>query len=161
LEDEVAAKASQDRERRRRVVAAGRGLRDLRIELAVLNHRVGTQVELRDLDFDCLDVIALSGPLTPSALAGRVGVHAATLTGILNRLEAGGWITRERVEGDRRAVLVRTTPEGQREIYGLFDGMQSRLESICDSYSDKELDTIVDFLERTVAAGQASSDELD
>jgi DNA-binding MarR family transcriptional regulator len=157
----VAAKPSQDRARRRRIVAATRGLRDLRIELAVLNHRVGARVELRDLDFDCLDVIARSGPLTPSALAGRVGVHVATMTGILNRLETGGWITRTSVPADRRAVLVGTTPERQRELYGLFDGMNTRLEEICDHYTDQELDTIVDFLQRTVAAGQASSDDLD
>jgi len=133
----------------------------LRIELAVLNHRVGTRVELRDLDLDCLDVIASSGPLTPSALAGRVGVHVATMTGILSRLETGGWITRTSVPDDRRAVLVGTTPDRQRELYGLFDGMNTRLEEICDRYSDDELDTIVDFLKHTVAAGQASSDDLD
>jgi DNA-binding MarR family transcriptional regulator len=157
----VAEKLSKDRARRRRIVAATRGLRDLRIELAVLNHRVGTRVELRDLDLDCLDVIASSGPLTPSALAGRVGVHVATMTGILSRLETGGWITRTSVPDDRRAVLVGTTPDRQRELYGLFDGMNTRLEEICDRYSDDELDTIIDFLQHTVAAGQASSDDLD
>jgi len=157
----VAEKPSKDRARRRRIVAATRGLRDLRIELAVLNHRVGARVELRDLDFDCLDVIARSGPLTPSALAGRVGVHVATMTGILTRLETGGWITRTSVPADRRAVLVGTTPDRQRELYGLFDAMNTRLEEICEGYSDQELDTIVDFLQRTVAAGQASSDDLD
>jgi DNA-binding MarR family transcriptional regulator len=157
----VAEKLSKDRARRRRIVAATRGLRDLRIELAVLNHRVGTRVELRDLDLDCLDVIASSGPLTPSALAGRVGVHVATMTGILSRLETGGWITRTSVPDDRRAVLVGTTPDRQRELYGLFDGMNTRLEEICGRYSDDELDTIVDFLQHTVAAGQASSDDLE
>jgi DNA-binding MarR family transcriptional regulator len=157
----VTEKPSKNRGRRRRIIAATRGLRDLRIELAVLNHRVGTRVELRDLDLDCLDVIASSGPLTPSALAGRVGVHVATMTGILSRLETGGWITRTSVPDDRRAVLVGTTPDRQRELYGLFDGMNTRLEKICDRYSDEELDTIVDFLQRTVAAGQASSDDLD
>jgi DNA-binding MarR family transcriptional regulator len=143
------------------VAAVGQALRDLRIELAVLNHRVGSQVELRDLDFDCLDVVARSGPLTPSALASRVGVHVATMTGILSRLEAGGWITREPSPEDRRAVLVGTTADGQRELYRLFGGMNGRLQEICETYSDQELDTIVDFLQRTVAAGQASSDELD
>jgi DNA-binding MarR family transcriptional regulator len=157
----VADERSRDRERRRAVAAVGRGLRDLRIELAVLNHRVGTRVELRDLDFDCLDVVARHGPLTPSALAGRVGVHLATMTGILNRLEAGGWITRSRVEDDRRAVLVGTTADRQRELYGIFDGMNTRLEEICGEYSDQELETIVDFLQRTTSAGQASSGELD
>jgi DNA-binding MarR family transcriptional regulator len=161
MEGEVTEKQRHGRERRRRVAAVGRVLRDLRIELAVLNHRVGTRVELRDLDFDCLDVIARSGPLTPSVLASRLGVHVATMTGILSRLEQGGWITRAPVQGDRRAVLVGATPNRQRELYGLFDGMNTRLEEICDRYSDEELDTIVDFLQRTIEAGQASSDDLD
>ncbi len=70
------------RERRRKVVAATNALRDLRVELAVLNHRVGKRVELKDLDLDCLDVVARDGPISPSALADRVGVHLATMTGI-------------------------------------------------------------------------------
>jgi hypothetical protein len=48
------------RERRRKVAAVTNALRDLRIELAVLNHRVGNQVELKDLDF-----------LTRTVAAGR------------------------------------------------------------------------------------------
>ena len=52
-----------DRERRRLVTATKRGLRDLRIELSVLNHRVSNRVELKDIDFDCLDVIVRHGPL--------------------------------------------------------------------------------------------------
>src|SRR5690348_172621 len=103
-----------DRDRRRRETAVLSGLRDLRIELAVLNHRVGSKAELKDLDFDCLDVVARHGPLTPSALAARVGVHVATMTGILNRLEQGGWVTRTRSDDDRRAVVVTSTPDRQR-----------------------------------------------
>jgi DNA-binding MarR family transcriptional regulator len=136
-------------------------LRDVRIELAVLNHRVGKRVELKDLDFDCLDVIARHGPISPTALAGRVGVHAATMTGILGRLEAGGWIERERAEGDRRAVVVASTPHRQRDLYEAFGGMNTRMHSICDRYTDEELDTIADFLRRTVAAGRTSADEID
>lgn len=148
------------RERRRRITAVTSCLRDLRIELAVLNHRIGTRIELKDLDFDCLDVIARHGPISPSALAGRVGVHPATMTGILNRLDEGGWITRDRAKGDRRAVVVASKPDRQRELYGIFGGMNTRMGRICDRYSDKELDTIEDFLRRTVAAGCASSDEI-
>ena len=148
------------RERRRRVAAVTSALRDLRIELAVLDHRVGNRAELRDIDFDCLDVVSRSGPITPSALAARVGVHAATMTGILNRLEDGGWITRRPAENDRRAVVVASTPDRQRQIYELFGGMNTRMGQICDRYTDGELDTITDFLTRTVAAGRDSSDEI-
>jgi DNA-binding MarR family transcriptional regulator len=148
------------RERRRRETAVLSGLRDLRIELAVLNHRVGGRVQLKDLDFDCLDVIARHGPISPTALAGRVGVHVATMTGILSRLEDGGWITRSPAEGDRRGVVVASTPERQREVYGLFGGMNSRMGGICARYSDEELEAIADFLGRTVQAGRESVDEI-
>ena len=130
------------RERRRRVAAVTNALRDLRIELAVLNHRVGKRVELKDLDFDCLDVIARHGPISPSALADRVGVHLATMTGILSRLEEGGWTTRDRSANDRRAVVVASVPGRQRELFWIFGGMNTRMGRICDSYTDDELDLI-------------------
>ena len=149
-----------DRDRRRRESAVLSGLRDLRIELAVLNHRVGNKAELKDLDFDCLDVVARHGPLAPSALAARVGVHVATMTGILNRLEEGGWVTRTRSDDDRRAVVVTSTPDRQREIYRMFGGMNSRMAEILSGYSDGELTAIADFLDRTVAAGRAAADEV-
>lgn len=148
------------RERRRKMTAVLSALRDVRIELAVLNHRVGKRVELKDLDFDCLDVIARHGPISPTALAGRVGVHAATMTGILNRLEAGGWIDRERAEDDRRAVVIASTPHRQRDLYEVFGEMNTRMTTICDRYTDEELDTIADFLDRTIAAGRTSADEI-
>jgi DNA-binding MarR family transcriptional regulator len=147
-----------DRDRRRRETAVLSGLRDLRIELAVLNHRVGTKAELKDLDFDCLDVIARHGPLTPSALAARVGVHVATMTGILNRLEEHGWVTRSRSDDDRRVVVVASTADRQREIYRMFGGMNARMAEILSGYSDADLATIADFIDRTVSAGRAAAD---
>ncbi len=135
-------------------------LRELRIELAVLNHRVGAQIEIKDVDFDCLDVITRHGPISPSTLARRVGVHLATMTGILDRLERGGWIMRDRHESDRRAVLVQGVAAKQRDIVRLYDGMNRSLGEILDSYSDDEIDLIVDFLRRCTAAGQSATDRL-
>jgi DNA-binding MarR family transcriptional regulator len=135
-------------------------LRDLRVELEVLNHRVGKRVRLRDLDLDCLDVISRQGPISPSALAGRMGVHLATMTGVLDRLEQGGWVTRDRARGDRRAVVLAAPPERQREVYAQFSGMNTRMAKILAGYSDDQLDAIADFLHRATAAGRASSDEI-
>jgi DNA-binding MarR family transcriptional regulator len=149
------------KERRGKINAALGSLWDLRIELAVLNHRVGTRVELRDLDFDCLDVIARHGPISPGALAGRIGVHLATMTGILSRLEDDGWITRERADTDRRSVVVASTPARQRELYEIWGVMNARMGKVCDRYTDEQLDVIADFLQQTVAAGRVSADEID
>jgi DNA-binding MarR family transcriptional regulator len=79
-------------------------LRELSIHLSLLNHHVGARLGLKDVDLDCLDLISRHGPLTPSVLARRAGLHPATMTGILDRLERGGRVARERDPSDRRAA---------------------------------------------------------
>ena len=148
------------RARRQRITEAKQSLRELRIELSVLNHRVGSQSEIKDVDFDCLDVITRYGPISPTTLARRIGVHAATMTGILDRLERGGWIVRDRDERDRRAVLVRGVPGKQRDIIKLYRGMNSSLDEILDSYSDDQINLVVDFLRRCTQAGHSATDQL-
>jgi len=148
------------RARRRRIAEAKQSLRELRIELAVLNHRVGSRIEIKDVDFDCLDVITRHGPISPTTLARRIGVHLATMTGILDRLERGGWIMRDRVESDRRAVLVRGVSDKQRDIVQLYDGMNSSLDKILESYSDDQIDLVIDFLRRCAEAGQSATNQL-
>jgi DNA-binding MarR family transcriptional regulator len=158
-ENESATREAK-RARRRRIAAAKQSLRELRIELAVLNHRVGSKIEIKDIDLDCLDMIVRHGPISPTALARRVGVHLATMTGILARLESGGWIERDRVKNDRRAVLVRGVPDKQRDIVRLYGGMNSGLDEILDSYSDDQIDLIVDFLRRCTQAGHMATDHF-
>lgn len=148
------------RARRQLVVACKQQLRDLRLELAVLNHRVGGRVTLKDLDFDCLDLVVRHGPIGPTALARRMGVHAATMTGILTRLEQGGWVVREDAPDDRRAVLVRALPDRQREVYGHFAGMDSAMDRVCDGFTDEQLAVVIDFLRRTTDAGEQAAADL-
>ena len=95
------------RHRRRLTTAIKESLRELSIQLSLLNHHVSGRLELNDVDLDCLDLISRHGPLSPSALARRAGLHPATITGILDRLERGGWVARDRDQADRRAVRVR------------------------------------------------------
>lgn len=152
----------KDAARRRRRVAAGvkASLRELSLQLSLLDHHVGARVDLNDVDLDCFDLITLHGPLNPSALARRAGVHPATITGVLDRLERGGWVARDRDPDDRRAVLVRALHDRSRELVGLYSGMNTSMDQICATYSETELETIADFLHRTATAGRAATDNL-
>jgi DNA-binding MarR family transcriptional regulator len=136
------------------------GLRDLHNQLSTLNRQVGGRLAIKDTDLDCLDLVNRHGPLSPSALARRAGLHPATMTGILDRLEKAGWIARERDPADRRAVTVRALPDRGGELYRLFAGMNSEMDSICAGYDDQQLELLADFLRKTAHAGQAASDGL-
>jgi DNA-binding MarR family transcriptional regulator len=138
-------------------------LRDLGAQLSLLNHSVGARLDLKATDLECLDLISQHGPLSPSALARRAGLHPATMTGILDRLERGGWIDRGRDPSDRRSVAVQVARGRGAEILRLYlvdSGMNSAMDQICAAYDDKELELLAGFLRRTADAGRNAAQKL-
>jgi DNA-binding MarR family transcriptional regulator len=74
--------------------------------------------ELADLDLTASEINALGNLAdgagrTVSDLGAAVGTRPATLTGILDRLERRGLITRAPRPGDRRAVQIELTADGE------------------------------------------------
>jgi DNA-binding MarR family transcriptional regulator len=153
-------RAEEIRTRQRSISAIRDSLRDLRIQLALLNYRVGSQVELKDAELDCLDMLDVYGPLSPSELARRAGMHPATMTGVLDRLERGGWIARERDPADRRSVLVRILRDRYGELLRHYTGMNRAMNKLLAGYSDEELTVIADFMRRTAEAGRQATEDL-
>ena len=82
-------------------------LRRLGSALAATNRAVGGALGIKDTDLAVLDVLHQEGPLTPTQLARRTRTHPATMTGVLGRLERGGWIERRPDAADRRSVRIR------------------------------------------------------
>jgi DNA-binding MarR family transcriptional regulator len=148
------------RRRRRLAVSIGDSLRELAIQLSLLNHQIGARLDLQDVDIDCLDLIDRLGPLSPSALARRAGLHPATITGIVDRLERGGWVVRERDPSDRRAVLLRAVRDRYPDLLRLYAGMNRSMNKIYADFDERGLEAIADFLQRTAAAGRAATEKL-
>ncbi|MER8046948.1 MarR family transcriptional regulator [Streptomyces sp. NPDC094032] len=74
--------------------------------------------ELVDLDLTPSEINALANLAdgrgrTVSELGAAVGTRPTTLTGVLDRLERRGHITRGSRAGDRRSVLIELTPTGR------------------------------------------------
>ena len=130
----MSSTTSEPRRRRRLTMAVKESMRELSIQLSLLNHRV------KDVDLDCLDLVGRHGPMSASELAKRAGLHPATMTGILDRLERGGWIARERHPSDRRAVAIRVLRDRGGELFRLYAGMNASMDDICAGYTDAELE---------------------
>lgn len=135
-------------------------LRELTIQLAMLNRQVGAHLDLRDVDLDCLNLLDRRGSLSPKDLAQQTGVHPATLTGILDRLERDGWVARDRDPADRRGVLVRSLRDRSPDLIRLYSGMNSSIAQICNRYDETQLEALAEFLGLTAAAGRAAVDDL-
>jgi DNA-binding MarR family transcriptional regulator len=143
--------------------AVKESLRDLGVQLSLLNHSVGARLDLKSTDLECLDFITRYGPLRPSDLARRAGLHPATMTGILDRLERSGWIDRGRDPSDRRGVVVSAARGRGAEVLRLYlidSGMNTAMDQICADYRDDDLELIAGFLRRTADAGRAAAEKL-
>ncbi|SDD02071.1 MarR family winged helix-turn-helix transcriptional regulator [Glycomyces harbinensis] len=135
-------------------------LRRLTVQLRLLNHQVSDRIGLQDVDLECLDLISRTGPLTPSALARAADLHPATVTGVADRLEKGGWIRREKVPADRRAVHLVADEARGREVLRLYEPLRSAIGEICAGFEPAQLAVIARFLDRAGAAGRAATDDL-
>jgi DNA-binding MarR family transcriptional regulator len=131
-------------------------LRELAGGLGRLNGAVASQAQLRTDDLELLDVITRRGPITPSELAAQTGFHPATLTGVIDRLERGGWLARRRDPADRRKIVLEALPNRVADIVRLYGPMTRSVAALCSEYSPDELAVIHDFLRRTAAAGDAA-----
>ncbi len=135
-------------------------IRSLRIELAILNDRIAAQAGLKPRDLDLLDVIDRDGPCTPKHLSRRTGLRAATLTGMLARLEAEGWIDRSRDPHDGRSTQLRATPRSE-ELRAAYSTATESAHLVAASFDAAQREAVAHFLDQIVRSVRIASTSLD
>lgn len=91
-------------------------LRPLAEAYLAFSRTASRHIESLGLTLSQFDVIVELGDtegMTCAELSYSTLITKGTLTGVLDRLERKGMITREGVEGDRRAIRVKLTTAGQ------------------------------------------------
>ena len=66
------------------------------------------------------------GPMTAGELARQVSLSQATMTGVVDRLEARGLVQRDRNDWDRRRVQISLTAQGRETALGVPIPLQER-----------------------------------
>lgn len=122
-------------------------------ELVLLSQSVADRLKINTTDLQCLAVVMSAGPLTAGQIAESTGLTTGAITGVVDRLEKAGLVQRESDPADRRRVVVRALPGdviAAREpaVRDAFARLQSAAAEEYESYSDRELQLIIDALAR-------------
>lgn len=96
----------------------------------------------------CLTLLGVKGVSTPTELAKFTGLTSGSTTTMLDRLEKKKIIKRKFNPNDRRGVLIEIDEKYAKDAQKLVTGIQKAHKDLIDSYSDKELEVIADFLTR-------------
>ncbi|MFI8349288.1 MarR family transcriptional regulator [Streptomyces sp. NPDC085596] len=130
-------------------------------------HLIGQQEMARRLgltvtDLTCFGFVLQAGPdlLTAGDLASRVQVTTGAVTGILNRLERAGYVTRRPDPTDRRRVRVAAVPAAVSRVEAAYGAHYERLMTLFADYTPAELATITDWFTRATALAHESRAEL-
>jgi DNA-binding MarR family transcriptional regulator len=69
----------------------------------------------------------------------------------VDRLEAAGFVRRTRDPEDRRRVGIEVNLDKvRRQVFPVFEQLAKRMGALTGSYKQRELETIVDFLEKGI-----------
>jgi DNA-binding MarR family transcriptional regulator len=91
------------------------------------------------------------GQATPKSLATQMGIVQATVTALLDKLEAVALIARQKSETDRRQTNVVITESGRQRVARAPDALQQRFVRAFDGMQDWEQAQLVASLERVAA----------
>ena len=128
-------------------------VRDLSTETVLLHQTIADRLGLNPTDHKALGLLLDAGAaLTPGQLAQRTELTTGAVTGIVDRLERAGFVRRKRSPGDRRQVSIEINVDKvRRHVFPVFEELSTRMHALAVSYSQRELATILDFLEKGIA----------
>jgi len=124
-----------------------------------LHQAIAQTVGLNATDTKCIDLILRgpSGSITAGWLSDMTGLTTGAITHILDRLEKRRFIERVRDTRDRRRVFVQVRPESLKPLAPKYEAIGRAYMSLVEQYSDKELQLICAYMEKT---SQVSEREL-
>ncbi|MEH6676540.1 MarR family winged helix-turn-helix transcriptional regulator [Phenylobacterium sp.] len=98
-----------------------------------------------------LQIVAREGEPGAGAIAEAARLSQATVTALLDKLEARGLVVRHRRSEDRRRISVELTPEGRRTLAEMPDVLQDRFAARFEKLADWEQASVIAGLERVAA----------
>ena len=129
-----------------RLARAGR---EQRSAAAAWHAAVAARLGLGPSDEKVLELLERHGPLTAGDLVDRTGLAPASVTGVIDRLQARGFVRRSAHPSDRRRVVVEVGEGLWAQAAPLSEGLAASLDELYGGYDDDELALVLDVLIET------------
>jgi DNA-binding MarR family transcriptional regulator len=115
----------------------------------LLHTAIAERAGLTATDTKTIDTLMRLGRVTAGEVAGYTGLATASVTSLLDRLERKGLVRRVRDAQDRRRVMVEPVRERLAGGENVFGSIRQGFASLLENYSDEQLETILDFMQRS------------
>jgi DNA-binding MarR family transcriptional regulator len=109
-------------------------LRDICFKIKVEGRKIIKNSEISPAQFDLLQIIYFRGPKRVTDISIALGITKSTTTGLINRLENAGYLTKVKDEKDKRVTTIKITQKG---IHVIDEVIKARVE-----FMDKVLSQI-------------------
>lgn len=113
------------------------------------------EFELTPIQMSVLARLRQRGPLTQNRLGRSLGMDPPNVRDVVRRLARRGLVTLEREPEDRRALLVRLTPEGVELFTRVWPVAEAVNQYTLSIFTSEERELLVEMLARLAAGARA------
>lgn len=121
-------------------------------------HRIG----LSATEFESMDIISRNQPITAGQLAVHCGLTTGAVTGILDRLEKGGFVRRERDSADRRRIFIIPIENKARskKVREFYRPMTEAFECFVEDYPEDKVRFLIEMQKLANSMTEKAIEEL-
>ncbi|MER7172121.1 MarR family winged helix-turn-helix transcriptional regulator [Streptomyces mesophilus] len=138
---------------------AGQIFREYLSAVLLHSHASARACGLGATDLYALNILQLTGAMTPGELTARTGLTTGPTTRLIDRMEQAGYVRRVPAPGDRRKVTVQPVGEPA-DLDRVMAPARQQIGQILGGYAPDQRDVHFDYFARAAEAYQEASEEL-
>ncbi len=119
--------------------------------------RAGRRMKIGLAEVAVLEHLQTAGPLTPGQLGQRLAMPSASVTALIDRLEAKRFVERRRNPNDRRGYFVALSPQSLERAAADLLPMAARIDAIAARLGAAERASVTRFLDEVAEALNAGA----
>jgi DNA-binding MarR family transcriptional regulator len=120
----------------------------------------GQALGVNRTDGRCLDVIQQTGRISAGELAERAGLTTGSVTAVIDRLEAKGYVRRVADPQDRRKVLLEVTDEMEHRALELWGPLAHRGIPHLEKLTASEIELLIRYMRFATELNETRAAEI-